>query len=93
MCRAAGLAALRASAMPLAMRITAPGRTVEIKGMIKTGNSKRCIGWKAPPDGSSSTSSNPDALELDAGGGFLIAVSVSETEQDRQLKSQPDPSR
>ncbi len=70
------------------MKVTAPGRTVEVKGMVG-GQYQTLYRVESPAGRVEFEINDPDALSLDAGGGFLISISVSETEQEKLDQQQP----
>jgi hypothetical protein len=72
------------------MWVSAPGRTVEIKGRID-GQFQTVHRIDNPAGRVTFTIEDPRVLSLDQKGGFLISIAVSETEQERQRRNQPVP--
>jgi hypothetical protein len=71
------------------IKITAPSRTLEIKGLVD--GQLVTLYRKENPAGILTTEiDRPEALGLDAGGGLPLAISVSATEQERQAAGQRD---
>lgn len=75
----------------VAVKISAPGRTFEFKALVD-GQFQTFHRQDSPSGRVEFEIDNPDALEIDSEGGFLIAVTVSETEQERENRERPSES-
>ncbi len=71
------------------IKINAPSRTLELKGFVD-GQFVTLHRQKNPTGLLRFEIDEPDALQLDQGGGLLLSLSISETEEERQAGSEPE---
>jgi hypothetical protein len=70
------------------IKINAPSRTLELKGFI--GGQFVTLHRQENPNGLLRFEiDQPDALQLDADGGLLLSLSISETEEERRAANEP----
>ena len=70
------------------MKVTAPGRRVEVQGMV-AGQYQTLHQVESPAGRIEFEIDQPEVLDLDSKGGFLLLIAVSETEQERLDQQEP----